>query len=251
MSTSACPHCGHEQDAGTSCLRCGIIFERYWNLQKGSGRRKRRAQSAVVVYEARRQALWIRILGRAGAAAVVVLLAVALWPSPPSYSVRSAAAEGRSEVKIERYLSAMSRGQTASLELSQNELNAWISERLSELNPPVESDAVAVEETGSSYRNIRQIGIELEEGLVKTHLRLSFYSLPITLELEGRLRAEEGILLLEPSQGRVGRLPLWPGAMKIAVRGLIQGSHGMRLVRVPATTNLVTITKGRIYIHST
>lgn len=250
MNANACPHCGHIQEAGAACLRCGIIFERYWSSEKGSGRRNRRARGALVVYEARRRALWIRILVRAGVATLLVLLGVGLWPSPPSYSVRSDAAEGRSKDKIERYLSAISRGQTASLELSQNELNAWLGERLFEIGASADRRTTDSEETVGAYRNIRQVGIELEEGLVKTHLTLDLFSLPVTLELEGRLTAEAGTLLLEPFHGRVGRLPLWPGAMKVAVRGLIQGSRGMRLVRMPGKENHVTVKKGRILIHS-
>lgn len=180
----------------------------------------------------------------------MALLVVALWPSPPSYSVRSDAAQERSKEKIESYLAALSIGQTATLELTQNELNAWVGEQLAAVD--FSQGRWAVDRNGEPepWGNIRQVGVELEEGRVRTHLQLRFYFLPMTLELDGRLKADAGAVLLEPSGGRVGRLPLWAGAMKWAVRGLVEGDSGMEVACIPANTTEVTVRKGRILLQS-
>ena len=266
MSTTNCPKCGFQQEGGEECLRCGIIFARY------------RAASAVpppqmVESHPARPSVW-RILWNVfswGSLVFLILtLVLILIPSsPPKIEVPPDAAL-RTETKVQEFRASLDQGRESTLEMDQLELNAWLSENLA-LKHPAGSPAASplanqtpmslakkaltlhqaqnptVQEVQSSVRDVK---IELREDSLRAYVSFDLYGKELSLELEGRVSLRDGCLLLEPTAGKLGSLPLMAGTLEAAAHRLFESPENKEKFRLPPEIQDVAIKQGHLVISS-
>jgi hypothetical protein len=68
----------------------------------------------------------------------------------------------------------------------------------------------------------------------------------VTLQLEGKLAAENGYLNFEPVSGSIGSLPLPPSALQAAMRHILENPENREKFKLPADMSDLKIVNGEV-----
>ncbi|MBN2243075.1 MAG: zinc ribbon domain-containing protein [Acidobacteria bacterium] len=271
MAAIHCPKCGFEQDEGAECPRCGIIFSRM------------RASASITppdpIPESRgdssppatgRLRRYYRMFRWAGLVVFVSAAALILCDSsPPRVEIPRNAIE-QAEVKVRQFRSGMQQGRKGELELDQPELNGWLQTNLAIGNPGVaepvrfpqgEAGAETIgaglkqyeideEELEKAKSSIRDLRVELLQDTVRLYALFETHGIDLSLEIEGRLRAEDGYLKMDPVGGRLGSLPLPPATLRSAVDKVFESRENREKFKLPAGIRDMRIDRGRLVVSS-
>ena len=112
---------------------------------------------------------------------------------------------------------------------------------------PVESFGVAeVEEVQSSISDVR---VALLGDRVRAHVAFSLYGKAMSFQLEGRVRAENGYLRLEPTAGKVGVLPLPAATLGQAVNQVFDAPKNREKFRLPEAIEDISVVDSRLRVR--
>lgn len=265
MSTTNCPKCGFQQEGGDECLRCGIIFARYRPASEVAPSQSvgaRPARSGTL------RILW-NVFSWGSLVFLVLTLVLILLPSaPPKIEIPPDAA-GRAQAKVQEFRASLDQGRESTLEMDEPELNVWLSENLALKRPasaaatpmanqtPVslakkaltlrQSQNPTLQEVQSSVRDVK---IELREDSLRAYVSFDLYGKELSLEMEGRLTLRDGCLLLEPTGGKLGSLPLMAGTLESAAHRLFESPENREKFRLPPEIQNVAIKQGHLVISS-
>jgi hypothetical protein len=239
-SLVACPKCGWEQEQADECLRCGIVFAKY----KPSFDPGDEPTSPVRTVESRsaspglgwrlfRLLPWISLTITGG-----VLLLILKQTPPLTIQTDPQVAEHVAE-KIARLQLAMESGRAYSLSLNEAELNQWMRDNLAiasaqqaneaGLNLPPGHQPTA-QEVQSALKDVR---INMIDHQLRAYALFTIYGRDISLQLDGTLESEDGVLRLKPISGKLGSLPIPRSTLDHVVQRLFDSPQNRDNFKLP------------------
>lgn len=201
-------------------------------------------------------------------AALITLILLFHKTAPPVVVTTTKAAES-AEQKVEKVERSVSQGQPATLRLDQSELNSYLATHL-DLAPnasvpaaangtvkadsgnPVANSAPALDTTLSDKdaeevrSSVRDVKVQMEGDVVKAYMVFDVHGKDMTLELAGRLGAENGFLKFEPVSGQIGSLPIPQAALASAVQKLMDSPANREKLKLPADIQDLHIENGEL-----
>jgi hypothetical protein len=169
--------------------------------------------------------------------------------SPPPVVHVDPAATGRLETKLQQAQAAAVTGAPQELHVDEAELNSFLDSHLA-INREAEAPKPAgseptVEEVQSSVRDVK---ISLADDLVHAYVVFDFHGKDMTLDLEGRLRAENGYLRFDPVSGKIGALPIPQSTLETAVRRMMDSPENRDKLRLPDELSDLRVENGEIVV---
>jgi hypothetical protein len=252
-----CPKCSFNQDDEIECLRCGVIFIRY----HGEGRPPVQEASPASSPDAtpthpslfRRTYRIIRWVGLAG---ILLVLILVLRTSPlPRIPVSPQAVES-ARVRVQEFQAATQEGRESTLHLDKAELNGWLGTNLA-LQPQVPASKVPMDLSGAAeptveevQSNVKDVKIDLLDESLRAYVLFDFHGKELSLEIDGKLLAQDGYLRLIPTGGMLGSLPLPQSTLENATRRLFDSPENREKFRLPDHIRDVRIERGELIFTS-
>lgn len=212
--------------------------------------------------ETKRSSLWkviFRLVRWSTYAVVVVTLVLALHKTPPPPVETNPQAAVRAEQKFEDAERAVANGQSAIVRVDETELNSYLSSHLelsgkeqakpaTPAEQPAGSDGSApmAQDVEQMRSNVRDFKIQLEDDRVKAYVLFDVHGKDVTLQLEGRLSAQNGYLNFQPVNGRIGSLPIPQSTVESAVRRLMESPENREKLKLPPQIADLRIENGEV-----
>ncbi len=203
--------------------------------------------------------LIFRIVRWSTYAAAIVTLILILHKTPPPPVETSPQAAARAEQKLEDVERAVAKGQPATLRMDETELNSYLSSHLdlsgndaAKPSPPADphgssnGSAPTSRDVEQMRSNVRDVKIQLVEDRVKAYVVFDVHGKDMTLQLEGRLGAQNGYLNFKPVSGQIGSLPIPQSTLESAVRHLMESPENREKLKLPPQIADLHIENGEV-----
>jgi len=213
-----------------------------------------------------------------------ITLAMVLHKAPPPAVQTNPQAAARVEQKFEQVQQAVSAGQPAEMRMDQTELNSYLISHLdiaanpdsmhahasaapatpstvqaaspadgsqpvdnsgSGLDMPVPAGTSA-EQIDQVRSQVKDVKVELVDDHVRAYVVFDMHGKDVTLQLEGRLGAQDGYLNFEPTSGQIGSLPLPPSALQSAMRHILESPENREKFKLPSDMSDLKIVNGEV-----
>ena len=220
------------------------------------------AQSEFAHTGASRPSLWkrvFRIVRWTTYAFAFVTLILVLHKAPPPLVETTPQAAARAEEKFEQVEKAVASGQPATLRLDETELNSYLAAHLTlagsgapkpsaaeEAHAASDGTAPTAQEVDQMRSNVRDLKVELIDDRVKAYVVFDVHGKDMTLQLEGRLAAQNGYLRFEPISGQFGALPIPLSALESAVQRLMDSPENREKLKLPLEISDLRIQNGEV-----
>jgi hypothetical protein len=192
--------------------------------------------------------------------AVAITLVLLLHKAPAPAVEVSAQAAASADQKLQAVEQAVSQGQPATLRLDESELNSYLSSHLdlagsSPVSPATTSNPSNTPDTPGAptpadieqaRSSVRDVKVQLEGDRVKAYVVFDVHGKDMTLELEGRLGAQNGYLKFEPVSGHIGSLPIPQSSLETAVSHLMESPENREKLKLPAEIANLRIENGEL-----
>ncbi len=212
------------------------------------------------------------------AGAITLVLVLHKAPAPVVETNPQAAA--RVEQKFEQVEQAVSNGQPATMRMDQTELNSYLVSHLDiasnpnassapapalsapptvsantssaaapssgaapDLSAPAGASAEDIEQVRSSVKDVK---VELIDDRVRAYVVFDFHGKDMTLQLEGKLGAEDGYLHFEPVAGQIGSLPIPKSTLEAAVARMMESPENREKLKLPNDMSGLKIENGEV-----
>ncbi len=192
------------------------------------------------------------------AALITLILLLHKTPPPPVQSSPQAAA--RAEEKLQQVEESVSQGQKATLRLDESELNSYLASHLDlakNASAPVATateasqttdgpgapSAADVEQMRSSVRDVK---VQMEGDQVRAYVVFDVHGKDMTLDLVGKLGAQDGYLKFEPVSGQIGSLPIPQSTLESAVQRLMDSPENREKLKLPPDVADMHIENGQL-----
>jgi hypothetical protein len=169
--------------------------------------------------------------------------------SPPPPVVTSAQAAASADQKIQAVEQAVNSGQPATLRMDESELNSYLASHL-DISPngspnpsPGGASPADVEQVRSAVKDVK---VQLIDDRVRAYVVFGFHGKDMTLQLEGKLGAEDGYLRFEPVSGQIGSMPIPQSSLETAVRHMMESPENREKLRLPAEMSGLKIENGEV-----
>jgi hypothetical protein len=189
----------------------------------------------------------------------VVTLVLLFHKAPPPLVKTSPQAAARAEEKFEQVEKAVASGQPATLRMDETELNSYLASHLALAgngapNPAPAGGAQSApngatptpQEIEQMRSNVRDVKVQLIDDRVKAYVVFDVHGKDMTLQLEGRLGAQNGYLHFEPLGGQIGSLPIPQSALESAVQRLMNSPENREKLRLPSEISDLRIQNGEV-----
>jgi hypothetical protein len=219
--------------------------------------------------------LLFRIVRWSTYAAGAVTLILVLHKAPAPVVETNPQAAARVERKFEQVEQAVSSGQPATMRMDQTELNSYLASHLDiashpdssptshaassgsqaaaggtspspaalDLSAPAGTSAEQIEQVRSSVKDVK---VELVEDRVRAYVVFDFHGKDMTLQLEGKLGAEDGYLHFEPVAGQIGSLPIPKSTLEAAVSRMMESPENREKLKLPSDMSGLKIENGEV-----
>jgi hypothetical protein len=198
-------------------------------------------------------------------AALVTLILLLHKNSPPAVQ-SSPQAAASAEQKLQQVAQSVSQGQKATLRLDESELNSYLQSHLnlatddsaasathsaaspapdaSQVNesPSAPSDA-DIDQVRSSVRDVK---VQMEGDQVHAYVVFSMHGKDMTLDLVGKLGAQDGYLKFIPVSGQIGALPIPQSTLESAVQRLMDSPENREKLKLPSDVSDMHIENGQL-----
>ena len=94
--------------------------------------------------------------------------------------------------------------------------------------------------------NVRDVKIQLVDDRVKAYVVFDVHGKDMTLQLEGRLGAQNGYLNFEPVSGQIGSLPIPQSTLESAVHRLMESPENREKLKLPPQIAHLHIENGEV-----
>ena len=266
-SIMLCPKCGYQQDSGLDCPRCGLVYARYRETQDPFQTKIRRGTDPTR-QPAGSFRRFYRVFRWAGLVVAGMAVALILRASPPPQIVLTPDGSQRVENKIVEFQSPSARSARKKLEITESELNGWLSDNLVIGRHPYRASSLQTQDSlislaqkvtaGSRTRDnsvsepppstILDIKIKLLANALRLYMLFDLHGLDMSMELEGPLSVRNGHLRLDPTSGKLGSFPLPTGALHTVARRLFESPENREKFRVPPGIQDIRIEHGQLVV---
>jgi len=196
---------------------------------------------------------------------ITLMLVLKKSPPPPVGATPQAAASA--EQKLSQVQQSVSQGQPATLRLNQAEVNSYIANHLdpgqqapAEQAPQPQASAPettpslpdggpgalsdsAIEQAKSSVKDVK---VTMEGDQVHAYVIFDVHGKDMTLDLVGKLGAQDGYLRFEPVSGKIGSLPIPQAALESAVQQMMNSPENRDKLKLPPGVSDMHIENGQL-----
>jgi hypothetical protein len=206
--------------------------------------------------------LWkwaFRIIRWSTYAVALVTLLLVLHKSPPPLVETSPQAAARAEEKFAAAEKAVASGQSATLQVDETELNSYLASHLAlEGNGTPSANTVpgaqntpnqpapTPEEIEQMKSNVRDVKVQLIDDRVKAYVVFDVHGKDLSLQLEGRLSAQNGYLRFDPIGGQIGAFPIPQSSLESAVQRLMDSPVNREKFKLPPEIADLRIENGEV-----
>ena len=189
----------------------------------------------------------------------IVALVLLFHRAPQPLVETSPQAAARAEEKFAQVEKAVANGQPATLRMDETELNSYLASHLALAgngapNPAPAGGAQSApngatptpQEVEQMRSNVRDVKVQLIGDRVKAYVVFDVHGKDMTLQLEGRLGAQNGYLHFEPLGGQIGSLPIPQSTLESAVQRLMNLPENREKLRLPSEISDLRIQNGEV-----
>jgi hypothetical protein len=189
----------------------------------------------------------------------IVSIVLLFHKAPPPLVETSPQAAARAEEKFEQVEKAVASGQPATLRMDETELNSYLASHLALAGNgapnPAPTGGVQGAPNGATptpqeveqmRSNVRDVKVQLIDDRVKAYVVFDVHGKDMTLQLEGRLGAQNGYLHFEPLGGQIGSLPIPQSTLESAVQRLMNSPENREKLRLPSEISDLRIQNGEV-----
>ncbi len=206
--------------------------------------------------------------------ALIVLILILHKPAPPVVSTTPEAA-ARAEQKFQDVQQAAAQGQPATLHMTETELNSYLASHLvlpaANTNASANANANANAPTGTPSAapsggadgalnaeqptmddveqmrsNVKDVKVQLVDDHVRAYVVFDVHGKDVTLQLVGKLGADNGFLKFEPVSGQIGSLPIPQSVLEAAVRKMMESPENREKLKLPSDISNLKIENGEV-----
>jgi hypothetical protein len=196
------------------------------------------------------------------ACALIVLILLLHKSAPPIVSSTPEAA-ARVEQKFQDVQQAVAQGQPATLRMDETELNSYLASHLvlpgGQASSPT-ANAVAgnttvgapnaeqptMDDVEQMRSNVKDVKVQLIDDRVRAYVVFDVHGKEMTLQLEGKLGADNGFLRFEPVSGQIGALPIPQATLEAAVRRMMESPENREKLKLPSDISDLKIENGEV-----
>ncbi len=190
-----------------------------------------------------------RVLRWVVLALMLLVLVLIAWKSPPPRVQVDPEAPESARRKVEKFQAAVEQGIPYTLELNEPELNSFLASNLALAGSGAVPGETAQEPTVEQVQStVRDVKITLRGNRVGAYVVFDLYGKDMTLEIEGRLRAENGYLRMDVTSGYLGALPIPQGTLDNAVQRLFDTPENREKFRLPEGVTDVRIENSEVRV---
>jgi hypothetical protein len=196
-------------------------------------------------------------------ACALILLILLLHKTAPPPVVATAEAAASAEQKVQEVQQAVAQGQPATLRMNETELNSYLASHLdlagskpaaapTTATPANDPDAVpsldqpAPGDVEQMRSNVKDVKVQLVDDRVRAYVVFNVHGKDMTLQLEGKLGAEDGFLHFEPVSGQIGALPIPQATLEAAVRKMMESPENREKLKLPSDISDLKIENGEV-----
>jgi hypothetical protein len=189
----------------------------------------------------------------------LVTIVLMFHKAPPPLVETSPQAAARAEGKFEQVERTVASGQPATLRMDETELNSYLAAHLGlPGNGPAKTApgggaqgapnnaSPTPQEVGQMRSNVRDVKVQLIDDRVKAYVVFDVHGKDMTLQLEGRLSAQNGYLHFEPLSGEIGSLPIPQSTLESAVQRLMDSPENREKLKLPSEISDLRIQNGEV-----
>lgn len=176
-------------------------------------------------------------------ALALVTLVLVLHKTPPPLVETNPQAAARAEEKFAEVEKAVANGQPATLRMDETELNSYLAAHLALAGNGASPTPQEFEQMRS---NMRDVKVQLIDDRVKAYVVFDVHGKDMTLQLEGRLGAQNGYLHFEPLSGQIGSLPIPQSTLESAVQRLMGSPENREKLKLPSEISDLRIQNGEL-----
>jgi hypothetical protein len=197
------------------------------------------------------------------ACALIVLILLLHKPAPPTVSTTPEAA-ARAEQKFQDVQQSVAQGQPATLHMTETELNSYLASHLAlsgNGNAPngaanavpsgtpdaaPNSDQPTMDDVEQMRSNVKDVKVQLVDDHVRAYVVFDVHGKDMTLQLVGKLAADNGFLHFEPVSGQIGSLPIPQATLEAAVRKMMESPENREKLKLPSDISDLKIENGEV-----
>jgi hypothetical protein len=202
------------------------------------------------------------------ACALIVLILLLHKPAPPVVSTTPEAA-ARAEQKFQDVQQAVAQGQPATLHMSETELNSYLASHLvlpaananTNANAPsampsaapsdgadgaLNAEQPTMDDVEQMRSNVKDVKVQLVDDPVRAYVVFDVHGKDVTLQLVGKLGADNGFLKFEPVSGQIGSLPIPQAVLEAAVRKMMESPENREKLKLPSDISNLKIENGEV-----
>jgi len=196
------------------------------------------------------------------ACALIVLILLLHKSAPPAVSTTPEAA-ARAEQKFQDVQQAVAQGQPATLRMSETELNSYLASHLvlpaanaasgtpnaAPSEPGLAApngDQPTMDDVEQMRSNVKDVKVQLVDDHVRAYVVFDVHGKDMTLQLVGKLGADNGFLKFEPVSGQIGALPIPQATLEAAVRKMMESPENREKLKLPSDISNLHIENGEV-----
>jgi hypothetical protein len=219
-----------------------------------------------------------KILSWSSLAALILTIVLVLHKSPAPNIPFDPGAAARAEQKFAAADQAKAAGQPGQVALDRSELNSYLEQSLQTqgavpagaanaasgaapaaaaptdggkaANDPsaalAAGDPQSLEDVQSAVKDVK---VDMVGDLVKAYVIFDLHGKDISLELDGHLSSENGMVKFDPVSGKLGSLPLPQSTLNAAVEKMMSSPENRDKLRLPADVSDIKIVDGKAVIQ--
>ena len=94
--------------------------------------------------------------------------------------------------------------------------------------------------------NVKDVKVQLIDDHVRAYVVFNLHGKDMTLQLEGKLRADEGFLQFVPLSGQIGALPIPQATLEAAMRKMMDSPENREKLKLPSDLSDLRIENGEV-----
>lgn len=193
----------------------------------------------------------------------LILLILLLHKAAPPQVATTPEAAARAEQKFQDVHQAVAQGQPATLRMDETELNSYLASHLDLAGgkaPSVSANAAPGDASGGTSNpeqpsmdnveqmrsNVKDVKVQLIDDHVRAYVVFDVHGKEMTLQLVGKLGADNGFLRFEPVSGQIGALPIPQATLEAAVRKMMESPENREKLKLPSDISDLKIENGEV-----